>query len=124
MKILKLFIFILLISKNVYALSIGTNEQQVILECEGTADKTTLINTWYVNEPYQYLIAASNGHTTVPGMDIELINTIAAKIGINIEYNQDSWYQDQLDIQSSNADMTAGATYTTERSCNGYYSQN
>ncbi|KJV95321.1 hypothetical protein RPATATE_0508 [Rickettsia parkeri str. Tate's Hell] len=30
----------------------------------------------------------------------------------------------KLDIQSGNADMTAGATYTTERSCNGYYSQN
>ncbi|ABV85101.1 hypothetical protein RMA_1060 [Rickettsia massiliae MTU5] len=111
MKILKLFIFILLISKNLYALSIDTNEQQAILECEGTADKKTLINAWYVNEPYQYLIADSNGHTTVSGMDIELINAIAAKIGINIEYNQDSWYQDQLDIQSGNADMTAGATY-------------
>ena len=44
MKSLKLFIFILLISKNLYALSIGMNEQQVILECEGTADKKTLIN--------------------------------------------------------------------------------
>ncbi|AAL03565.1 hypothetical protein [Rickettsia conorii] len=86
-------VFILLISKNLYALSIGTNEQQAILECEGTADKKTLINAWYVNEPYQYLIAASNGHTTVSGMDIELMNAIAAKIGINIEYNQDSWYQ-------------------------------
>ncbi|XVN44139.1 MAG: hypothetical protein RCG16_00485 [Rickettsia hoogstraalii] len=39
MKILKLFIFILLISKNFYALSIGANEQQATLECEGTADK-------------------------------------------------------------------------------------
>ncbi|BDU59689.1 hypothetical protein FLA4_00990 [Candidatus Rickettsia kotlanii] len=104
-----------------YALSIDTNAQQVILECKGTADKKTLINAWYVNEPYQYLIAASND-TTVPGMNIELINTIAAKIGINIEYNQDSWYQDQLDIQSDHADITAGATYTTERSYNGYYS--
>ncbi|UZW38397.1 type 2 periplasmic-binding domain-containing protein [Rickettsia conorii] len=54
-------------------------------------------------------------------MDIELMNAIAAKIGINIEYNQDSWHQDQLDIQSGNAD---GATYTNERSCNGSYSQN
>ncbi|AFC75209.1 hypothetical protein MC1_05730 [Rickettsia parkeri str. Portsmouth] len=26
-------------------------------------------------------------------MDIELMNAIAEKIGINIEYNQDSWYQ-------------------------------
>ncbi len=123
MKILKLFIFILLISKNFYALSIGANEQQAILECEGTADKKTLINAWYINEPYQYLIATSNGHTTVSGMDIELINAIAAKIGINIEYNQDSWYQDQLDIQSGNADMTAGATYTTERSNYAYFSK-
>ena len=77
----------------------------------------------YVNEPYQYLIADSNGHTTVSGMDIELINAIAAKIGINIEYNQDSWYQDQLDIQSDNADMTAGATYTTESSNYAYFSK-
>ncbi|HJD54842.1 MAG TPA: hypothetical protein LFW11_05890 [Rickettsia endosymbiont of Proechinophthirus fluctus] len=77
----------------IYALSIDTNKQQAILECEGTADKKTLINAWYVNEPYQYLIAASNGHTTVSGMDIELMNAIAAKIGINIEYNQDNWYQ-------------------------------
>lgn len=123
MKILKLFIFILLISKNFYALSIGANEQQAILECEGTADKKTLINAWYINETYQYLIATSNGHTTVSGMDIELINAIATKIGINIEYNQDSWYQDQLDIQSGNADMTAGATYTTERSNYAYFSK-
>ena len=121
MKILKLFIFILLISKNLYSLSISTNEQQAILECKGTADKKTLINAWHVNEPYQYLIAASNGHTTVSGMDIELINAIAAKIGINIEYNQDSWYQDQLDIQSGNADMTAVATYTTTESSNYAY---
>jgi polar amino acid transport system substrate-binding protein len=55
MKILKLFIFILLISKNFYALSIGTNEQQATLECEGTVDKKTLINASYTNEPYQYL---------------------------------------------------------------------
>ncbi|XVN44138.1 MAG: transporter substrate-binding domain-containing protein [Rickettsia hoogstraalii] len=82
-----------------------------------------MINAWYVNKPYQYLIAASNGHITVSGMDIELINAIAAKIGINIEYNQDSWYQDQLDIQSGNADMTAGATYTTERSNYAYFSK-
>ncbi|KJV62760.1 bacterial extracellular solute-binding s, 3 family protein [Rickettsia amblyommatis str. Ac/Pa] len=106
-----------------YALSIGTNEQQAILECEGKADKTTLINAWYINEPYQYLIVASNNHTTVSGMGIELINAIAAKIGINIEYNQDSWYQDQLDIQSGHADMTAGATYTTESSNYAYFSK-
>ncbi|ABV73820.1 hypothetical protein A1E_04475 [Rickettsia canadensis str. McKiel] len=52
MKILKLFIFILLIAKNFYALSISTNEQQATLECEEEqADKKTLINASYINEP-------------------------------------------------------------------------
>ncbi len=49
MKSLKLFIFILLISKNLYALSIGTNEQQAILEYEGTADKKNFDKCMLIN---------------------------------------------------------------------------
>ncbi|CAK6887877.1 PBPb domain-containing protein [Rickettsia helvetica] len=123
MKIVKLFIFILLIFKNFYALSIDINKQQTTLECEGVADKKTLTNAWYTNEPYQYLVTTSNNHTNVSGMDIEFINAIAKKIGINIEYNQDSWYHDQLDIQNGTADMAAGATYTAERSNYAHFSK-
>ncbi|MGX6960870.1 MAG: substrate-binding periplasmic protein [Rickettsia endosymbiont of Pentastiridius leporinus] len=123
MKFLKLFIFILLILKSFYALSTSKIEQQATLECVKIPDKKTLINAWYINEPYQYLISNSNGRTNVSGVDIELINAIAKKIGINIEFNQDSWYQDQLDVQNGVADMTAGATYTLERSNYAHFSK-
>lgn len=123
MKFLKLFVFILLILKSFYALSTSKNEQQTTLECETIQDKKTLVNAWYINEPYQYLVSTSNGRTNVSGMDIELINAIAKKIGINIEYNQDSWYQDQLSVQNGTADMTAGATYTSERSNYAHFSK-
>ena len=68
-------------------------------------------------------MVTSNGSANVSGMDIELINALATKIGINIEYHQDNWYQDYLDIQSGTTDMTAGATYTDERNNYAYFSK-
>jgi len=128
MKIIKLFIFILIVLKSFYALStLATKDEatkdEATLECENLPDKKTLITAWYINEPYQYLMVTSNGSANVSGMDVELINAIAAKIGINIEYHQDNWYQDQLDIQNGTADMTAGATYTVERSNYAHFSK-
>ncbi|HJD60871.1 MAG TPA: transporter substrate-binding domain-containing protein [Rickettsia endosymbiont of Columbicola hoogstraali] len=123
MKIFKLFIFILIILKSFYSLSNSISKQEADLECENLPDKKTLTTAWYINEPYQYWMVTSNGTANVSGMDIELINALAAKIGINIEYHQDNWYQDQLDIQSGAADMTAGATYTDERNNYAYFSK-
>lgn len=123
MKIFKLFIFILIILKSFYSLSNSIPKQEAALECENLSDKKTLTTAWYINEPYQYWMVTSNGSANVSGMDTELINALAAKIGINIEYHQDNWHQDQLDIQSGAADMTAGATYTDERNNYAYFSK-
>ncbi|MGU9987337.1 hypothetical protein [Rickettsia sp. MEAM1 (Bemisia tabaci)] len=85
MKIFKLFIFILIILKSFYSLSNSISKQEAALECENLPDKKTLTTAWYINEPYQYWMVTSNGTANVSGMDIELINALAAKIGINIE---------------------------------------
>jgi len=123
MNFLKLFISILIILKSFYVLSDQVTKEEATLECENLPDKKTLTVVWYVNEPYQYMTVTSNGNTNVSGMDVELINAIASKIGINIEYRQGNWYQDQLDIQSGDADMTSGATYTLERNNYAYFSK-
>lgn len=43
------------------------------------------------------------------------------KIGINIEYNQNNWYQCKLDTQRYNADTIARDIYTTDSSNYAYF---
>ncbi|MFY9589221.1 transporter substrate-binding domain-containing protein [Rickettsia endosymbiont of Halotydeus destructor] len=128
MKIFKLFVFILIILKtfNVVSDDLPTqplDDKQTSLECDNIADKKTLINAWYINEPYQYNITASNGRIGVSGMDIELINAFAKKAGINIVNQENTWFQDQLDIENGTSDMSGGATYTIERSKYAHFSK-
>ncbi|AAU04130.1 rickettsial conserved hypothetical protein [Rickettsia typhi str. Wilmington] len=110
---------LLLITKNFHVLNIDINEheQQATLIC---GKRKTLINAWYVNQHYQYFTSLKRVHITVSDMDIELMNAIA-KIGINIEYNQNNWYQCKLDTQRYNADTIARDIYTTDSSNYAYF---
>ncbi|WP_253308055.1 MULTISPECIES: transporter substrate-binding domain-containing protein [unclassified Rickettsia] len=132
-KIFKLFVFILIILKNFYALSEAVPGQPLqsqpsianpsTIECNDVPDKKTLINGWYTNIPYQYITTTPNGNINVAGMDIELINAFAKKAEISIVKEENNWFQNQLDIEQGTLDMASGATYTIERSEYAYFSK-
>ena len=72
-------------------------------------------------EPYQFNKITAGGYS-LTGMDIELVKTLADKIGIKTEYEQIEWGQHQEDLRTGRRDIAAGATYTKEREEYVYFS--
>lgn len=69
-------------SISVYAAKSEQNEGRQCLE---NIAKHRLLNGWYLWEPYQFNKITAGGYS-LTGMDIELVKTLADKIGIKTEY--------------------------------------
>ena len=95
--------------------------EQEAHQCFEVVDKKNLKNGWYLLEPYQFNKISAGGYT-LTGMDIELVKAIAAKVGINMDYQQVGWGQHQAELRDGLKDVAAGATYTKARSEFVYFS--
>ena len=77
--------------------------------------KETLLNGWYLWDPYQYAIRNDGAGETLTGLDIELVKAITTAAKYKVIYEPVSWKQHQEDLKSGKRDFAAGATYTPER---------
>ena len=85
------------------------------------ATSKTLHGGWYTFEPFQYQIE-KNGIKTLTGLDYELINVIARKANIRLEYTYIPWDNLLKDLQEGKGDFATGVLYTPERAKYFYYS--
>lgn len=90
-------------------------------QCLDITDKSELSSGWYLLNPYQFSHITNRGHE-LTGMDVQILKSIAAKIGAQIKYDEVSWSQHQLDLQNGKRDIASGATYTNERTKFAYFS--
>ena len=78
-------------------------------------EKAYLTVDWYPAEPYQFSHINRNGRYAVTGLDIALIEALAARVGVGITYVDSVWEKAISDIQSGKSDLVAGAINTKER---------
>ncbi|GAB4162488.1 MAG: hypothetical protein Tsb006_0740 [Rickettsiaceae bacterium] len=90
-------------------------------KCAESISKSHLLNGWYLWEPYQYNKVTAGG-VFLTGMDIELVKSLAKKVGVEVEYEQVDWREHQEDLKLGIRDIAAGATYTKERAEYVYFS--
>ncbi|MGC0371790.1 MAG: hypothetical protein DGJ47_000490 [Rickettsiaceae bacterium] len=95
--------------------------QNNIIQCSETIRKDQLLAGWYLWEPYQFNKVDSGGFS-LTGMDVELVKTLAARVGIDIDYQQTEWREHQLQLKSGDKDIAAGATFTQDRAKYVYFS--
>lgn len=82
---------------------------------DGLAPKETLLNGWYLWDPYQYTIRNEGAGETLTGLDIELVKAITTAAKAKVVYEPVSWKQHQEDLKNGKRDFAAGATFTAER---------
>lgn len=76
---------------------------------------------WYPWDPYQYLVI-KNGISRLTGLDVEILKAVFEKMGYTLNFDEVSWKQHQLDIESGARDIAAGAFQSDARSKYAYYS--
>ncbi len=103
-------------------LKILASEVKEGVQCAETAKKKSLLNGWYLWEPYQYNKVSAGGYS-LTGMDIKLVKQLSERVGIATEYEQVDWGQHQLDLRDGKRDIAAGATYTKARANYVYFSE-
>ncbi len=92
------------------------------IQCAETIKKDQLNNGWYLWEPYQFNKITAGGYS-LTGMDIQLVNKLAEKVGVKVNYEQVEWGQHQADLKNGDRDIASGATYTKERAKYVYFSE-
>ena len=90
-------------------------------QCAESFSKNKLIGGWYLWEPYQFNKITASGYN-LTGMDIDLVRSIAKRVGVEITYEQVDWKKHQEDLRSGERDIAAGATYTANRAEYVYFS--
>lgn len=90
-------------------------------QCAESFSKNKMLGGWYLWEPYQFNKVTSSGYN-LTGMDIDLVKSIAKRVGVEITYEQVDWKEHQKDLRSGERDIAAGATYTANRSEYVYFS--
>lgn len=102
--------------------AIADEETKKTDSCEVDTNKTILLSGWFDWEPYQF-IKKTIYDDKLTGLDIDLVNLIGKKIGIEIRSDRISWEQHILAIKEGTKDIAPGATYTLERSKFAYFSE-
>ena len=87
----------------------------------GEDSRKTLKSGWYPWDPYQYLLV-KNDLKRLTGLDVQLVRAVFAQMGYDIDYEEVSWKQHQLDLQNGVRDIAAGAFKNPERNEYAYYS--
>ncbi|WP_375326631.1 transporter substrate-binding domain-containing protein [Candidatus Tisiphia endosymbiont of Nemotelus uliginosus] len=107
--------FLTLASPNIRNNDLVDIQEQYSVCREEIFDKNKLIVNWYMADPYQFAYINKHGNYGIAGLDIELINTISNRVGVNIQYINSSGIKSISNIQNGKSDIVAGATYTDER---------
>jgi polar amino acid transport system substrate-binding protein len=87
----------------------------------GADSPRTLKSGWYSWDPYQYLLV-KNDLKRLTGLDVQLVRAVFAQMGYDVEYEEVSWKQHQLDVENGLRDIAAGAFKNPERTKYAYYS--
>ncbi|PCJ23556.1 MAG: hypothetical protein COA94_08210 [Rickettsiales bacterium] len=117
MKFFRFFIIIFLIL-NSFTIFASDND----IECADSTLKQKLLSGWYLWEPYQFYKITPGGAAVLTGMDVQLVKSLAKRVGVRIEYEEISWNQHQQNIREGTLDIASGATYTKERAEYAYFS--
>ena len=99
----------------------AVNNKTLNGKCSDAIDKKTLKDGWYLWEPYQFNKLTASGYNLV-GMDIELLKSIAQRVGISIENEPVNWKKHQEDLREGTRDIASGATYSDSRAEYVYFS--
>ncbi|RTK92339.1 MAG: transporter substrate-binding domain-containing protein [Rickettsiales bacterium] len=119
MKFIKIIILTIFISQT--AFGIEKNTESKPLHCSEGVNKTSLLNGWYLWEPYQFNKPTAGGFT-LTGMDVELVKALAQRVGVEMIYSQVDWGVHQGELREGTRDIAAGATFTEARSEFVYFS--
>lgn len=121
----KFIVLVICILQSLYAnayTGIDTSNNSMSLHNESSTtcneidpEKDYLTVDWYPAEPYQFSSISGNGRYKVTGLDIALIEALAAKVGVGIKYVDSVWEKAISDIQIGKSDLVAGAINTQER---------
>ncbi len=114
-------IFLFFIVFTHITLAADDKKTETAIQCVDSVSKDQLVGGWYLWEPYQYNKITAGGYT-LTGMDIQLVRSIAKKVGVDIKYEQVDWSQHQKDLKNGTRDIAAGATYTSARAEYVYFS--
>ncbi len=118
---LSLFIILFFALQSITVYATEAEQSEGGEQCLESLEKQQLSNGWYLWEPYQFNKITAGGYS-LTGMDIELVKSLAGKVGIEIEYEQIEWGQHQQDLREGKRDIAAGSTYTKERAEYVYFS--
>jgi len=125
--VLKFLFFFAIFSSSAFASNSApatSKEAQSIdpSSCVQPPRKDSLTAGWYRWEPYQFNRTASGGGSVLSGLDVRIVEILCRNLGLDVKYDEVSWKQHQLDLQSGARDIAAGATYTDARSEYAYFS--
>lgn len=90
------------------------------IKCKEIEGNLVLKTGWYLWEPYQFSKVTNNGFKLV-GMDIEILKSLAERVGVRLDFESVEWKQHQLEIESGVKQLAAGATYTQDRAEYAYF---
>jgi hypothetical protein len=69
------------------------------IKCKEIEGNLVLKTGWYLWEPYQFNKVTNNGFKLV-GMDIEILKSLAERVGVRLDFESIEWKQHQLEIAS------------------------
>ena len=119
MNLIRLFFLLFFLFQPLKTFAVEAKEG---VQCAETVEKKSLLNGWYLWEPYQYNTISAGGHS-LTGMDIQLVKKLSEKVGVTTEYEKVDWGQHQQDLRDGKRDIAAGATYTKSRANYVYFSE-
>lgn len=90
-------------------------------KCSNFFVKKSLLSGWILSEPYQFMTVTANGQK-ITGMDIDILNAIAEKLNLTIEYKKTNWHAYWKPLKDGNRDVLGGMTYTKNRENFAYFS--
>ena len=132
MNILKNIAIMITMLCNFNVVASSTKPQDIIIKLQESntkanpyleiKNKNVLTSGFYLTPPYQFNRVTRKGGEA-SGLDIELVNAIAAKIGIEVQYDEvDNWKQELIDLVDGKRDIGFGATYSNDRAKFMYFS--
>lgn len=121
MKFPRLCIVLFFLIHNVSILATNIFDKTNNTECSLSFEKNHLLSGWYLWEPYQFNKVEA-GEYKLTGMDVQLMRSIAKKVGVQVEYEPVDWGDHHEGLRDGSRDIASGSTYTEERAKYVYYS--
>ena len=98
MNFIRLFLVALFFIQPLFTLAKDGDIKDKEKPCLENIAKKALLNGWYLWEPYQFNKITAGGYS-LTGMDIQLVQKLAERTGVETKYEQVEWEQHQLDLK-------------------------